>query len=63
MLDKNKFMKFKYAKYASDKSFKERLQIWFIKDHSKGKPAHQSNFHAINMIIFKLSSSEYSILS
>ena len=24
-------------KYASDKSVKERLQIWFIKDHRKGK--------------------------
>jgi hypothetical protein len=24
-----------YVKYASDKSIKEQLQIWFIKDHSK----------------------------
>ena len=23
-------------KYASDKKFKEKLEIWFIKDHRKG---------------------------
>jgi len=23
-------------KYASDKTLKEKLQIWFIKDHRKG---------------------------
>ncbi len=24
-------------KYESDRSFKEQLEIWFIKDHKKGK--------------------------
>ncbi len=24
-------------RYASDKSLKEKLEIWFIKDHKKGK--------------------------
>ncbi len=37
---------FKYVKYASDKSIKEKLQIWFIKDHSKA-----IKFRIFNLIL------------
>ena len=32
-------MKADKLRYASDKTLKEKLEIWFIKDHRKGMPA------------------------
>ncbi len=32
--------KVKTPKYASDKSFKNQLEIWFIKDDQKGKDVY-----------------------
>lgn len=47
-------------KYASDKTIKEKLEIWFIKDHSKGKYLSEKQ-KKINIIflVLKLLNSGY----
>jgi hypothetical protein len=47
-------------KYASDKTFKEKLEIWFVKDHNKGKTFIVSREEKV-FPVFKLNNIELNL--